>query len=104
MSDYEHDGNTVVEDRPEDEVQEPSMYNVIFLNDDYTPMDIVVAILVAVFQKQENEALDLMMQVHTKGRAIVGTYTHDIASTKQAQSLGFAKKQGFPLQVKVEEA
>lgn len=64
-------------------LKEPNMYQVIFLNDDFTPMDFVSQVIRDVFGKTSEEAEAIMLQVHQKGKAVVGTYTKDIAETKK---------------------
>ena len=67
-------------------VKEPDQWRVLLLNDDYTPMDFVVAVLESVFHKPPSEAYRVMMQVHTKGQGIAGIYAHEVAETKAAQA------------------
>ena len=81
----------------------PKMYRVVLLNDDYTPMEFVVSVLERVFQKSPAEAFRLMMQVHTRGRAVCGTYTYEVAETKVGAVRELAKEEGFPLQASLEE-
>ncbi len=85
-------------------LKEPSLYNVIFHNDDYTTQEFVIEVLVEIFHKNFNEAQQLMMEVHNKGASIVGTYSYDIALTKLNHVTRLARSQGFPLKVTVEEA
>jgi len=79
------------------EFKKPKLYKVILLNDDYTTMDFVVEVLITVFHKNATEATQIMLDVHQKGKGIVGTYTYDIASTKIAQVEQMASERGFPL-------
>lgn len=81
----------------------PKMYKVILNNDDYTTMEFVVEVLVEVFHKTATEATKIMMDVHEKGRGIVGLYTYDIAQTKALQVEAMATEQEFPLSVTIEE-
>ncbi len=90
-------------ERHKQKTQTPKMYRVVLLNDDYTAMEFVVQVLENVFQKNPAEAFRLMMQVHTQGRAVCGTYTHDVAETKVETVCDLAKQQGFPLQANLEE-
>lgn len=85
-------------------VKEPGNYNVIFHNDDFTPMDFVTLILRHLFFKNEVEAENLMLKVHTEGKAIVGTYSYDIAMTKATDATNIARKSGFPLRISVNMA
>ena len=96
-------GGAVLEKR-KDQTQTPKLYRVVLLNDDYTTMDFVVDVLETVFSKPPAEAYRLMLQVHTQGRAICGTYTHEIAETKVSTVRELAVREGFPLQASMEEA
>ena len=85
------------------ELQEPQMYKVLLHNDDYTSMDFVVDILMTIFHKTHSQAEQIMLQIHEKGRAIVGVYTYEIALTKAQQVKQKAKQQEFPLLATIEE-
>ena len=78
-------------------VKKPDMYRIILLNDDYTPREFVVWILVKVFYKNISESKRIMMEAHTKGRSIVGVYTYDVAKTKLGQVEALAEKYEHPL-------
>lgn len=82
----------------------PPRYKVVMLNDDYTPMEFVVHVLQAFFAMSRSKATQVMLQVHTKGRAICGVYTAEIAETKVSQVNEFARKHQHPLLCSVEEA
>lgn len=86
-----------IKEKTREEVKEPDMYRVILLNDDYTTTDFVVEILVTIFHKPPIEAAKIMMDVHKKGRGIVGLYTYDIAATKITQVHIFAREREYPL-------
>ena len=86
------------------ELKEPDMFNVVLHNDDYTTKDFVVQVLQAVFHKPAIEATKIMLDVHKKGKGVVGVYTWDIAQTKAAQVHHLARKQEFPLKCTVEQA
>jgi ATP-dependent Clp protease adaptor protein ClpS len=88
----------------EKELKEPDMYRVVLHNDDYTTKEFVVEVLQTVFQKPAIEATKIMMDVHKKGRGVVGVYTWDIAQTKVAQVHRLAKEQEFPLKCTIEAA
>ncbi len=79
------------------ELDEPQMYKVLLHNDDYTPMDFVIDILLKVFHKNLDDASDIMWQVHEKGKAVCGVYVLEIAQTKVHQVKSLAKSNGFPL-------
>ena len=85
-------------------IREPKHYKVIMHNDDFTPMEFVVEILIAVFRKELQEAERLMMMVHENGRAVVGSYSYDIAVTKVMEASDCAKEEGYPFRMTVEEA
>jgi ATP-dependent Clp protease adaptor protein ClpS len=93
---------TDVQDRPEEEVREPDLYRVVLHNDDYTTMEFVVEVLVTVFRKDILSATRIMLDVHRKGRGLVGTYTYDIATTKADQVHRLARDREFPLRCTVE--
>lgn len=85
-------------------VKPPGMFNVVFHNDDYTPMDFVIAVLVELFNKGFDEALAITENVHKQGKGIAGQYTREIAETRKANAMDFAKQNEFPLQITVEES
>ncbi|MDR0502191.1 MAG: ATP-dependent Clp protease adaptor ClpS [Treponema sp.] len=93
-------------DRPDiktsDRLKEPDHYRVILLNDNYTYMEFVVEILIEIFHKNTEEAYNIMMDVHKKGRGIVGIYVWDIATTKAEQVHAAARENEFPLRCIVE--
>lgn len=86
-----------------EDIQEPASFNVIFLNDDYTTQDFVVAVLITIFHKNEKDAWNIMRTVHEKGRGVVGAYTYDIATTRCHKVRQMAKLNGFPLQCVLEK-
>ena len=88
----------------EKEVKEPDMYNVVLHNDDYTTREFVVEVLQVVFHKPAIEATRIMLDVHKKGRGLVGVYTWDIAQTKVATVHKLAKEREYPLKCTVEAA
>ncbi len=93
---------TSIRERERTNLKEPRLYKVIFHNDDFTTMEFVVKILMTVFHKEEAEAQELMMQVHTNGRATAGIYTLDMAMTKTNKSMKMARDEGFPLRLTYE--
>jgi ATP-dependent Clp protease adaptor protein ClpS len=96
-------GNTSVITRTEPKTQKPSLYKVLLLNDDYTPMEFVVHVLQTFFAKSADEATRVMLHVHQKGVGICGVYTFEIAETKVTQVMDFAKKHQQPLQCTMEK-
>ena len=85
-------------------IREPKHYQVIMHNDDFTPMDFVVEILIQIFNKGYEDAVTLMMTVHKSHRAVVGVYPFDIAQTKVNAAMFRAKEEGYPFRVTCEEA
>lgn len=85
-------------------IKEPSKYKVIFLNDDFTPMEFVIALLITVFKHDEATAATLTMQIHNEGSAVAGSYTYEIAEQKAMDATAISRESGHPLQIKVEEA
>jgi ATP-dependent Clp protease adaptor protein ClpS len=81
----------------------PPIYKVLLLNDDYTPMDFVVHILQQFFRKSHEQAQRIMLKVHTEGRGVCGLYPADIAATKVAQVIAYAREHQHPLQCMMEE-
>jgi ATP-dependent Clp protease adaptor protein ClpS len=90
--------------RTDEEPKEPEEYRVILLNDDYTTMEFVVTVLMAVFHKSLTESTKIMLDVHKKGKGIVGVYSFDIAVTKINQVQQLARQNGFPLKCTMEKA
>ncbi|MCC6645946.1 MAG: ATP-dependent Clp protease adaptor ClpS [Polyangiaceae bacterium] len=91
----EREGETATKERPK--ADRPRRYKVLFHNDDYTTMEFVILVLMRFFHKEESEAYHLMLTVHHKGLAVVGSYTRDVAETKAAQATDFARESGYPL-------
>lgn len=86
------------------ELKKPSMYRVVILNDDYTPMGFVVEVLKRFFGLSEDQATSIMLHVHTRGRGVAGVYTYEIAETKVAMVNDFAREHEHPLQSTLEPA
>ena len=91
----------VVKSKPK--TKKPSMYKVIILNDDYTPMEFVVLVLEQFFEKQHEDAIKIMLHVHQKGVGICGVFTYEVAETKVTQVMDFARKHEHPLQCTLEK-
>ena len=91
-------------ERTSSKVKEPRQFNVVMHNDDFTTMEFVVEVLVDIFHKDEVTAQAIMLNVHKKGKAVVGKYPYDIANTRVNAALTRAKSQGFPFRMTVEEA
>lgn len=82
-------------------VSEPDVYDVIFLNDDFTTMDFVVDVLKKVFYHNGTIATTIMLTIHKKGSCVVGTYSLDIAQSKQQKAIDMAQKAGYPLRITI---
>ncbi len=82
-------------------VKKPPLYAVVLVNDDYTPMDFVVHVLLKFFQKTEAEAMQIMLQVHEKGHGVCGVFTREIAETKAARVVQYAQEHQHPLQTRI---
>jgi ATP-dependent Clp protease adaptor protein ClpS len=89
--------------KKKEKLKEPDNYRVVLLNDNYTTMDFVVEVLMSIFHKNEEDAEQIMLDVHRKGRGIVGVYTLDIAQTKANQVHVLAQGREFPLKCIVEK-
>ena len=92
------DGNAVVLERRTQRTQPPQMYQVVMLNDDFTPMEFVVMVLQEFFSKDRESATQIMLKIHLDGKGICGVYTKDVAATKVDQVREAAHKSGHPLQ------
>jgi ATP-dependent Clp protease adaptor protein ClpS len=94
---------TAVITRPKTQTKKPSMYRVLLLNDDYTPMEFVVAVLRKYFNKTADEATNIMLHVHHHGVGECGVFTYEVAETKVTQVMDFARKNQHPLQCIMEK-
>ncbi len=83
--------------------QKPSLYKVLLLNDDFTPMDFVVHVLEKFFAKNRQEATEIMLSVHRQGVGLCGVYTYEVAETKVAQVVEYARRHEHPLQCTMEK-
>ena len=84
-------------------VKEPENYNVIFLNENITPMECVIDILIKIFKHTPETARDLTMKIHKEGSIIVGIYTYEIAEQKGMEATNESRSLGYPLQIKIEK-
>ena len=85
-------------------VQKPSLYKVLLMNDDYTPMEFVVEVLQKFFNKAQADATQIMLNVHKQGRGVCGIYPHGVAETKVAQVNDYSRRHQYPLQCMMEKA
>ena len=95
--------NTGVVIKTRTKTKKPSMYKVLMLNDDYTPMEFVVHVLERFFNKGREEATRIMLHVHQKGVGICGVFTYEVAETKVNQVMDFARRHQHPLQCTLEK-
>ena len=97
------DGDTGVLTETKPKTQRPPLYKVMILNDDYTPMEFVVHVLERFFGMSHAQSFELMLTVHKKGLAVVGVFSHEVAETKVAQVMDFARRHQHPLQCTMEK-
>ncbi len=100
---HREDHQTGVITRTETKTKKPSLYKVLLLNDDYTPMEFVVHVLERFFGKGREEATRIMLHVHQKGVGVCGVYTYEVAETKVTQVMDFARNHQHPLQCTMEK-
>jgi len=87
-----------------EKTEEPPLFKVLLHNDDYTTMDFVVHVLEAVFNLPEDQAIQIMLNVHVKGIGVAGVYTYEVAEMKVAKTTAMAREQEFPLLCTIEKA
>ncbi len=97
------DAGTSIVTKTRPKTKRPSLYRVLILNDDYTPMEFVVHVLERFFQKGREEATQIMLHVHQNGVGECGTFTYEVAETKVTQVMDFARKHQHPLQCVMEK-
>ncbi|MEM0987581.1 MAG: ATP-dependent Clp protease adapter ClpS [Pseudomonadota bacterium] len=97
------DGDVDVVVKAKPKTRRPSLYKVLMLNDDYTPMEFVVYVLERFFNLDHGRAVDIMLTVHTKGVAVVGVYPFEVAETKVTQVMDCARSNQHPLQCTMEK-
>ncbi len=100
----QRDGFDLAVDEAKPKVKPPSLYRVVLINDDFTPMEFVVDILESVFGMVRTRATQVMLEVHTKGKGICGVFSHEIAETKVAQVMSIANQHQHPLLCTMEES
>ena len=102
MSQTDRDADGALKERVTPKKQEPELYKVFLINDDYSTMDFVIEVLETVFQKSPAEAYRIMIHVHTQGQGLAGVYPWEVAETKVATVTEMAKSAGFPLRAIIE--
>ena len=95
------EGNVKLAVKPKTKI--PPLYRVLMMNDDYTPMEFVIEVLEKFFQKNREEATQIMLHVHQRGVGVCGIYAYDLAETKAMQVMNYARKYEHPLQVQLEK-
>lgn len=101
--DFEADLAGQVVTKTQEKTEKPSMYKVLLLNDDYTPMEFVTHVLERFFSKSPEDAHQVMLHVHNHGVGICGVYTYEVAETKVTQVIDFARQNQHPLQCTMEK-
>jgi ATP-dependent Clp protease adaptor protein ClpS len=96
-------GHNLVVEEAQPKLRKPPLYQVVLLNDDYTPMEFVVDVLERIFSLDRARATRIMLQVHTQGKGVCGVFTFEIAETKVAQVMTYARQHQHPLLCTMEE-
>lgn len=97
-------GSGLLVEEAKPRVKRPPLYQVVLLNDDYTPMEFVVDVLERIFNLDRTTATRVMLEVHTKGKGVCGVFTFEIAETKVAQVMAYSRQHQHPLLCTMEEA
>jgi ATP-dependent Clp protease adaptor protein ClpS len=92
-----------IDEKVKIDVQPPKMWKVILLNDDVTPMDLVIEILISYFKHDQDSAQKITMEIHNTGSGIAGVYPHELAEHLALESTNFARLNGSPLKIKIEQ-
>jgi ATP-dependent Clp protease adaptor protein ClpS len=95
--------DVTIEEKVKVVISEPKRWKVILLNDDTTPMEFVIGVLIEVFKHTPNSAQDIMLQVHETGSGVAGIYSFEIAEAKAVEATNLSRTNGHPLQIKLEE-
>ena len=93
---------TQYKEKQRTEIKEPHQYNVVMHNDDFTTMEFVIMVLKQIFFHTDEKATALMLQIHHSEKAVVGTYTYDIAASKVRKAIELARANNFPLRITIE--
>ena len=97
------DTEVIIDEKIKQDISEPLRYKVVMLNDDQTPMDWVIDILVSIFKHSESTAKELTLTIHEEGSGVAGIYTYEIAEQKAIEAVNASRERGFPLQIRVDE-
>jgi len=95
--------DTKIEEKVVVSLQPPKMWKVIFLNDDQTPMELVIELLTQIFKHNESKAKDITLEIHETGSGIAGVYPYEIAEQKGIEATSVARQNGSPLRIQVEQ-
>ena len=95
--------DTSVEEKVVVSLQPPKLWKVIFLNDDQTPMELVIEVLTKIFKHTENRAKEITLEIHNTGSGIAGVYTYEIAEQRGIEATNLARANGSPLRIQVEQ-
>ncbi len=101
--DNNNDGGTGVSTQLRSRTKKPSLYKVLLLNDDFTPMEFVIVVLERFFNKRQEDATDIMLHVHQNGVGLCGVFTYEVAETKVTHVMDFARQHQHPLQCTMEK-
>ena len=94
--------DVVIDEKVQQIVLEPEPVKVIMLNDDITPVDFVVELLIKIFKHSEESAKEITLKIHTEGSSVVGAYSFEVAEQKTKEAIEESRSRGFPLQVRME--
>lgn len=92
-----------IEEKTVVNLQPPKLWKVVFLNDDSTPMDLVITLLTSIFKHSESEAKEITLEIHNTGSGVAGVYSYEIAEQKGIESTMIARQHGSPLKIQVEQ-
>ena len=93
----------VIDEKIDEIVLEPPRYKVVLLNDDTTPMEWVIEVLVSIFKHSETTAKEITLAIHNEGSGLAGIYSYEIAEQRSLEAVSASRERGFPLQLKLEE-
>jgi len=96
--------DTVTKQKQTSALKDPGMFKVVFYNDNVTPMDFVVQVLVELFRHNTERANSIMQQIHNNGSGVAGVFTYEIAEQKGVETSVLARENGYPLQIKIDPA
>ena len=95
--------NIISKEKTDVKIKPPQLWKVVFLNDNKTPMDFVIGILMDIFKHSEDRSKELTLEIHNTGSAVVGIFNYEIAEQKGMETTTLARVNGFPLRVNIEE-